>query len=451
MSVSQSRNPPRSAPWVVGEYSHLPPLDALSQEMNDFMKYMASCERLQAVRDSVIDVYRNIAQGSLNGEVDVACFGSSATGLCLPTADLDLVIIGNERMKDGEGTTDVKQTEEDRQKAIKQLRRVLRHIRNGRGLATKTFLVRAKGMPIIKFIDVPTGLSVDISYSPFNLPSADGVAHLEYVKTSVQDERIRAIVIFLKYLLYENKLDSPSSGGLGGFATLCWVDAFVKAWDKSTSDPLPSETEVGKKDAGSSLMQFLKLYATHSDETPAIDVPAVKFTAKSLTVLDPVMPQNNVAKAFNQHAKLQALFQSTYNKLARFVYESPRNKHTGVPDDGILRHVVQLHKADLDHRSRLERMGANLLRNPRSRPISLSGQSRKSGNTMKFQTSKNKRDNSSNVAQRKAERPSANFKRSTKSVTTDDLRGRLNPGPPQSSKRRDREEHDSSNKKRKHK
>lgn len=337
-----------SSPWVPSHgYGHLPSfLNRLDAELKDFAKYSSSCPDLAAVRERVLESYRDVVQDALGKRVDVVCFGSSATGLCLPTADMDLVILGNSPRGNLEESNEI-QKQEDRKYALKQLARVRNYLsRSCKNHSTNVFLIRAKGMPIVKMVHMRTGLSIDLSFSPYELHSADGIQHIQYVMDLAKDERIRSLVLLFKHLLKQYKLDSPAEGGLGGFAIACWICAVVRAYDSNAST-------TRNADSGRLLLRFLEMYTTSDTGYEAIHVPGVEFSPADgiLRISDPISQDNNVARAFRQHGELLALFKKLFASL---------QEHEQSPESGLLSRVLRIRKTEREHRDRLERLGRAL-------------------------------------------------------------------------------------------
>jgi len=124
----------------------------------------------------------------------LVAFGSSETGLSLKKGDLDLCLV----------VPDV-----DQKKVVKRISGMM----NGQGMENVQALLRAK-VPIVKFTDPRSGIDVDISIN--NTLALHNTKLL--TQYSQLDERVKNLVICVKYwALHRNISDAPS-GTLSSYA-----------------------------------------------------------------------------------------------------------------------------------------------------------------------------------------------------------------------------------------
>lgn len=79
-------------------------------------------------------------------------------------------------------------------------------------------------VPIVKFFDSLTRLQVDISLGP-----ANGIQSAETVRGMMRTQpALRPLAIIVKHFLALQKLNEVFTGGMGGFAIVCMVMAFLQ-------------------------------------------------------------------------------------------------------------------------------------------------------------------------------------------------------------------------------
>ncbi|TPX48283.1 hypothetical protein SeMB42_g02676 [Synchytrium endobioticum] len=237
--------------------------DVLSSEMYAFTTFMMASTPTGAVRQHIVERVENAARkvvNSLNAihaassmnadEVKGVIYGSSKSGLCLPFSDLDLNLLVPKAIKNT---------------FLRQLSVSLR----SKQIATETSLILTAKVPIIKFTDALTGLSVDVSLNEPILRDADWAA-----QTNKEDFRILPLVLVLKLLLRNLRLGNPSEGGLAGFALNNMVVAFLRLYPRLWDDGSPENPSIGEL-----LMDFLKYFAD-------FDYQGYRLSAGSLPLQD---------------------------------------------------------------------------------------------------------------------------------------------------------------------
>ena len=170
---------------------------------------------------------------------EVVVTGSTATGLALPTSDVDLMLMLSVRKVQSEA--------EVKQERLASLRQLLPHVRRMMAAPGSATLIPAK-VPIVNFIDRQTGLSVDVSA---NCP---GSAHNTAVTLQMigQYPVLRPLLLVLKTLLQQHNLHKTAAGGLGSY--LLFVMAQHTAREHSLEGAHP-------RDAATVLLKFFDAYA----------------------------------------------------------------------------------------------------------------------------------------------------------------------------------------------
>ncbi|KAG1674852.1 hypothetical protein FOA52_015240 [Chlamydomonas sp. UWO 241] len=171
----------------------------------------ASAELLAPTPLEVSDRERAVAAvrsavHSIWPDASVEVFGSFATGLYVPTSDVDLVVLN---------------TQSDIQRGLKALANKLSMERIAQGVQV---LAKAR-VPIIKFETVDYGnLAFDIS---FDVPNGPQAAVL--VKDFIGEwPMLRPLVLVLKLFLQQRELNEVYTGGIGSYALITLLIAFLQ-------------------------------------------------------------------------------------------------------------------------------------------------------------------------------------------------------------------------------
>ncbi|KAI3774984.1 hypothetical protein L1987_49551 [Smallanthus sonchifolius] len=177
----------------------------MDKEILDFCDFLSPTAEEQLSRntavESVSDVIKYIWP---NCKVEV--FGSFKTGLFLPTSDVDMVILGSHI--------------ETPQKGLRALSRAL----SQRGVAKKIQVIGKARVPIIKFVEVRSGISFDISFDMENGPKA-----AEYIQDAISKwPPLRPLCLILKVFLQQRRLNEVFSGGIGSYALLAMLIAMLQ-------------------------------------------------------------------------------------------------------------------------------------------------------------------------------------------------------------------------------
>lgn len=341
--------------WCTGRYKG-DPSGFLSCEISDYVAYMDSLFRDEkhvyenAIRRITAAIERHLPGANL------CTFGSYATGLCIPSSDLDLVCCI---------------PEENIQRPFRLLSRALRDepwVEQIKAIETAAF-------PVIKLISRDDGIPIDISFDCKPLVIAQqqppsqqftfsfgrksmvaaatattaapgnvffrsrhrGIQAAELVSRFLRTTpKLRPLVIVLKQFLFEQELNKPFTGGLGSFCLLVMVKAFLNIYDKDGT----------VLDTGGALTAFLRCYGVDFDYAKMgislkhggthfnIGDPGYcKYMGAALTIEDPFDPMNNIgASSFNMIKVKQAFAEAFYNLTGK--------NNSGAPT--ILSRIMQL-------------------------------------------------------------------------------------------------------------
>ena len=267
-SSSQSKvHSKRSAPTL--HPTPTSPLLLLHNEILDFCECIQPTEEETANRMRVVEEIKTVAQElwqreHKNGKLRVEIFGSTLTGLALPTSDVDVVIFGA--------------PESSPKKSILKLGKELKR----RGLVSYLETITGARVPIIKMTHAETGTDADICFDQ------DGGIHMgKMIKHMISIvPAMKPLVLVLKYFLHQRELNVTFKGGVGSFLLQLMVIASIqqhakvrqeqryrsledikmrtkskKAW-KSQKEAFRQKPSV---DLGTMLLEFLEFYGRTLD------------------------------------------------------------------------------------------------------------------------------------------------------------------------------------------
>lgn len=294
---NSQKNP---TPWLLHDHSRtLHPSDLLHKEIHDFLTYIRPRRYEHAVRRHVIQRIRTAITDSIY-DVDVRVFGSFASGMYLPTSDLDLAVISREFARTGKPKYAAKNT-------LYRVSTLLR--RAGIPKDDKVVVISSAKVPIIKFVDRLSGLQVDICFE--NLSGV--TANRTFRKWREEYPAMPALAMIVKQFLELRGQNEVYIGGLGGFTVICLVISLLQLHPGFSSGNIPIE-----KNLGVGLMEFFELYGYRFDTSKVgIDVSTSSYFRKSyvpaprfgdtkskeykeywiLHIIDPNDPTNNISKS----------------------------------------------------------------------------------------------------------------------------------------------------------
>eukprot|EP00192_Tetraselmis_astigmatica_P006635 CAMPEP_0117657214 /NCGR_PEP_ID=MMETSP0804-20121206/5212_1 /TAXON_ID=1074897 /ORGANISM="Tetraselmis astigmatica, Strain CCMP880" /LENGTH=770 /DNA_ID=CAMNT_0005463655 /DNA_START=345 /DNA_END=2658 /DNA_ORIENTATION=- len=184
-------------------------------------------------------------------DLRLSTFGSQATGLALPGADLDMQIL---------------MTPEQYEDAGSYLQDVSRSIRRIKAVPPRSILELPRARtPIIKFVHYCGDWPVPVDIA-FPHPSRNGQPATEWQQRMVEEQPLlRPMSLLLKVILKQNGLDDPSQGGLGGYSLVNMIAFYLRhGYNRAgTSSPTKSPgAELGARQLAEHVLGFLRLYGT---------------------------------------------------------------------------------------------------------------------------------------------------------------------------------------------
>ena len=161
----------------------------------------------------------------------VHVFGSSLTGLSLPSSDVDVVVFG------ASGRTRL---------------RALGGELSKRDMCASLELVESARIPIVKYVDKACGIPVDVSFD------VEGGLRTGRLVRDLQDAMpaLRPLVLVLKFFLAQRGLNETFTGGVGSFMMQMMVVSFLQQRHRTDV----ATGLAGAANLGALLLEFLELY-----------------------------------------------------------------------------------------------------------------------------------------------------------------------------------------------
>lgn len=219
----------------------------LHVEILEFYDFVRPHDFELKARKWVVDQIKHLVTAK-GAPVKVLPFGSYATGLNLPTGDLDLVLVEPVWDRD------------DIEPAGKNQMRTALNKYSGL-MRNSTFdtvnIIRHSRVPLIKFKERTTGIDVDLSFN-----NRGGIPAIDTVKQWAEQYRaMPPLVMIIKQLLLMRDLNDVAYQGMGSFTIICLVTSFLM---NHPSQRIPQDREKNTR-LGELLLDFLTFYGEEFD------------------------------------------------------------------------------------------------------------------------------------------------------------------------------------------
>lgn len=258
----KNREPP--CPWLHDDHaadtSHMGVW--LHKEIVDFYEFISPRSFEQTLRQSLLDDLEAMVRKRFpNGRIH--CFGSFMSGLYLPTGDMDIVMCSTQFLS-------------NRAPVFSKKNHLFKF---GAFLCSSNMaerehlehITKAK-VPLVKYIDLKTGLKVDVSFENMN----GVIANKTFLKWKEQFPEMPILVTMIKQFLTMRGLNEPVNGGIGGFSVICLVVSMLQLMP-----PLQTKDMEGQNHLGDLLMHFFDLYGNKFNyEQTAISMNPPGYVAK---------------------------------------------------------------------------------------------------------------------------------------------------------------------------
>jgi non-canonical poly(A) RNA polymerase PAPD5/7 len=278
--------------------SNVHPLTFLHNEIVSFVQLMEPLPSEVEQREQLVQRIRKTVEDNFPDGTRVEVFGSQATGLFLPTSDIDLVVMsptfevgttssdvtnsahGGEKKSKNQKRREQRQEAEELKKKVDNnlenpidenlreddddddyefatktsLHRFAQAIRKDWGVSELSYLeiIENTRIPLVKFTHASTNVSVDVS---FDQPSGPPAAQLmkRYLEALPP---LRPLTFVLKYFLSARCLNEPYTGGVGSFLLQLMIVAFLQHRERDAVN----FKRLGVYNLGSLLLEFLELF-----------------------------------------------------------------------------------------------------------------------------------------------------------------------------------------------
>ncbi|GLB43674.1 putative cid1 family poly A polymerase [Lyophyllum shimeji] len=297
----------------------------LHYEILAYLSYMEQTPKERQTREAVMaEIRRVVHERFRNAEVNV--FGSTATGLSLPTSDIDIVLM-------------IPHIQDVRQ-ALFQLSAKFKTS----GLTSNVFVNHRAPVPIIILTlrEEYGPISVDIG---INNPA--GMEGLDVMKGYLKRmPALRPLILVIKGFLRQRKLNDASKGGLGSYPLACLCIHFLQTNPGKRPQEYidkPFETE----SLGFLLTDFMFYYGFEFPHaTSCISVYHGKLIPKPepsdmLCVRCPRNPENNISKSIHKAEAFLRIFKEAYATILQL----------NLADQNMLGQIVAVNQKFLDERA----------------------------------------------------------------------------------------------------
>ncbi|KAI9375440.1 hypothetical protein BJX61DRAFT_494261 [Aspergillus egyptiacus] len=277
----------------------------LHNEILSFYHWVKPTHYEQLVREDLVSRLQTAFQNRYYG-VQIRPFGSFASGLYLPTADIDLVLLSTNFMRTGIKTFGERKG---------QIYAFAAFIRN-QNLAVPGSVetIAHARVPILKFVDRLTGLKVDLSFDNDSGIIANGT----FQQWRMEYPAMPVIVSVIKQFLLLRGLNEVPTGGLGGFSITCLVTSLLQHMPHGNMSP----------NLGGVLMDFFQFYGNDFDyESVGIRLNPPGYFNKRvykvykennnarLSIEDPNNPDNDISGGTREIALIFKSFSEAYRLL----------------------------------------------------------------------------------------------------------------------------------------
>mmetsp|Transcript_5772 Transcript_5772/g.14317 ORF Transcript_5772/g.14317 Transcript_5772/m.14317 type:complete len:485 (+) Transcript_5772:1168-2622(+) len=258
-------------PWMESHVDHrnVNPLIALHNEIVAFWRLMEPRPEEMEMRNELVGQFVKLANSTFPDRCKVEVFGSQATGLCLPTSDIDIVI----QLEDNEETGGKDTTEKTKKKKKVSKQQELEDMENwdkptGSPLSLLAAALREHWLddlsylevientriPLVKFTHAPTNISIDVCFNQKGGPRAAALMN-QYMDAL---SPLRPLAFFLKKFMASRGLNQPYTGGVGSFLLQMMILAFLQHRERDCYNHRRSSQHC----LGALLVEFFEFYST---------------------------------------------------------------------------------------------------------------------------------------------------------------------------------------------
>ncbi|KAL3478230.1 hypothetical protein BJX99DRAFT_245725 [Aspergillus californicus] len=317
----------KGTPWLNYAHPSLHLGSRLHNEILSFFHWVKPLPYEQIVREDLVSRLQSAFQNRYYG-VHVRPFGSFASGLYLPNADIDLVLLSTNFRRTGVKTFG------ERKGQIYAFAAFIRNLDIAVPGSIET-IAHAR-VPILKFVDKMTGLKVDLSFDN----DSGIIANETFQRWQAEFPAMPIVVSVIKQFLLLRGLNEVPTGGLGGFSITCLVTSLFQHMPYGNLSP----------NLGGVLMDFFRLYGNHFDyETVGIRMNPPGYFNKRvygvykgnnnsrLSIEDPNNPDNDISGGTREISVVFQAFSDAYRALDERMVSMAMSDRT---DESILGMII---------------------------------------------------------------------------------------------------------------
>ncbi|GAQ89300.1 DNA polymerase sigma subunit [Klebsormidium nitens] len=315
-------------PWALASVKRglvRSPLLRLHQEIIDFCDFLAATDDERALREAAVERVKDVIL-SIWPDCTPTVFGSYATGLFLPTSDMDMVVLNS-------GVDNVPN-------ALRALSLQL----SKRRIAKQIQVIAKARVPIIKFVEVESKIQFDISFDVENGPAA-----AKFIRQSMKTlPPLRPLCLVVKIFLQQRELNEVYTGGIGSYALIVMLMAHLQLHPSRRGYESGGPAQPLDSNLGILLIDFFELYGK------MLNVRDVGVSCKDggaffnkreagtfnhdrpflLSVRDPQDENNDIGKNSYNVQKVRSAFMHAHNLLTT----------EGEAGQGLLERIVRMDK-----------------------------------------------------------------------------------------------------------
>ncbi|KAJ5902316.1 topoisomerase family protein TRF4 [Penicillium taxi] len=296
-------------PWHTSSSEQLLPSTQLHYEILAFFDWIKPERHEEIVRADLVTRLEKTLQIHYPGS-KLRAFGSFASGVYLPTADMDLVLLSKQWQNFDRNTPF------DSRKSIYEVSNRLR--KSGFAVSGSIETIAHAKVPIVKFVDKLTGLRIDLSFD-----NESGLLANDTFQDWKQDYPVMPMILaVIKQFLLLRGLNEVPTGGLGGFAITCLVTSLLQHM-----------AEPERQNLGHILLHFFKFYGDQFDYIYTgiqMDPPEYFYKTRHdgkprIMIMDPNTAHNDVSGGTKEIALILKVFSDAYRSITSDMHDATEN------------------------------------------------------------------------------------------------------------------------------
>jgi non-canonical poly(A) RNA polymerase PAPD5/7 len=276
----------------------------LHSEIVDFYEYIRPSKQDIHKREQGFRAIKTLFETEIPGS---KCFkfGSAATQLFLPKADIDMVIL-NKGLSSEE--------------LFKKAKKV---VKNAEERFQNVEFVESARVPLIKFCEPTSGFEFDVCFN-----EEGGLFAIQEVVTALEHyPEIKYLFLILKIFLRQRKMHNSYTGGIGSFLLFCMLLHFLRDHKARVVRDMGTYA-VQNLTLSHLLLQFLLYYGVvfnyadlEIDMTKSPNIQKKKDRNNSFSLVSPQDPTQNLGYACFKFYEIFRIFKNRYNYITNLEHQ----------------------------------------------------------------------------------------------------------------------------------